>query len=243
MRRFYFNNNDLHGNHVDLSLEESHHISKVLRLECGSLLELLDGKGGVYSGSIVAIDQLVTVEVIEKLHSGITGDNVRIAQGMLKGQKMELLVQKSTELGAAAFLSYYGERSQGKLNDGQAAKKQQRWQRIALEACKQCKRTDTMIVGTSVSFADLVQATEDDGRLRLIFWEEEKSVVLNDFELQEFSGVDIILGPEGGLSQNEIDLARQYGWQTVSLGKRILRAETAGIIALGLVQFLSGNLS
>ncbi|MGL1932344.1 MAG: 16S rRNA (uracil(1498)-N(3))-methyltransferase [Desulfotalea sp.] len=243
MRRFYFNSDNLQNNLVELSTDESNHIRKVLRLECGEEVELLDGQGGVYLAQIHSIDQAVTMQIIKELANNSTNYSVRIAQGMLKGQKMELLVQKSTELGATTFLPFYGERSQGRLGDNQSIKKQHRWQRIAQEACKQCKRTDKMIVAAPASFNDLVQSIDDDSRLRLVFWEEEDSVVLGNFDFHDHSGVDIILGPEGGINREEIDFARQHGWQTVSLGKRILRAETAGIIALGLVQYLAGNMS
>ncbi|CAG35425.1 RsmE family RNA methyltransferase [Desulfotalea psychrophila] len=158
---------------------------------------------------------------------------------------MDLVIQKCTELGAEVFIPYDAARSQGKLDASQARKKQERWQRISLEACKQCMRPQPMTVASPASFVDLVTAESVEGpRLKLIFWEEESATNLYNLPgLADASGVDIILGPEGGISREEIEIARAHGWQTVSLGQRILRAETAAIVALTLVQYLTGNLS
>lgn len=243
MRRFFFTGKATEGV-VDLPADESRHISRVLRLECGEAIELLDGRGGLYSAKIASLGQPVTAEIIEKCETDGTAVPVRVAQGLLKGQKMDLVIQKSTELGASVFIPFQASRSQGKQDDSQARKKQERWQRISLEACKQCMRADSMAVVAPVSFTDLIAASEDDGGVKLIFWEEEKEVNLESLpSLKGATGVDIILGPEGGISQQEIELARAHGWQTVSLGKRILRAETATITALSLVMFLTGNFS
>lgn len=243
MRRFFFTGNATEGV-VELPADESRHISRVLRLECGEAIELLDGRGGLYSANIVSLGEPVTAKIIEKLETNGAVVPVRVAQGLLKGQKMDLVIQKSTELGAGVFIPFQASRSQGKQDNTQAKKKQERWQRISLEACKQCMRADSMTVVAPVSFADLIEASEDDGRVKLIFWEEEKEVNLESLpSLKGVAGVDIILGPEGGISQEEIEHARTHGWQTVSLGKRILRAETATITALSLVMFLTGNFS
>lgn len=153
-------------------------------------------------------------------------------------------MQKATELGASVFIPFQASRSQGQLDPRQAGKKQERWQRISHEACKQCMRADTMTVTPVVSFTELIEASQDDGRVKLLFWEEEHEVSLETLSsLKNVPGVDIILGPEGGISREEVALARQHGWQTVSLGKRILRAETATITAMSLVMYLSGNFS
>lgn len=243
MRRFFFTGNATEGV-VDLAADESRHISRVLRLERGTPIELLDGRGGLYSGTIKTLGEPVTVEIIEKLETAGAQVPVRVAQGLLKGQKMDLVIQKSTELGATVFIPFQASRSQGKHDDSQARKKQARWQKISLEACKQCMRADSMAVVAPVSFTELIEASENDGRVKLIFWEEEKEVNLENLpSLKGVAGVDVILGPEGGISQAEIEHARSYGWQTVSLGKRILRAETATITALSLVMFLTGNFS
>lgn len=243
MRRFFFTGKATEGV-VHLPADESRHITKVLRLDCGEEIELLDGRGGLYSAVIASLGEPVTAEIREKLETDGAAVPVRVAQGLLKGQKMDLVIQKATELGASVFIPFQASRSQGKQDTSQARKKQERWQRISLEACKQCMRADSMAVVSPVSFVDLIEASEDDGRVKLIFWEEEKEMNLEKLpSLKGVAGVDIILGPEGGISQEEIEHARSYGWQTVSLGKRILRAETATITALSLVMFLTGNFS
>ena len=154
---------------------------------------------------------------------------------------MDTVVQKCTELGVSRFSPFASSRCQGKADLGQNRKRHERWQRIGLAACKQCLRPRLMQIDAPVDLADLLRDT--DATLCLLFWEEEKAVHLQDIpELPEAQSVALLLGPEGGFSREEIDLARRFGWLTVSLGERILRAETATLTAVSIVQYLSGNL-
>lgn len=243
MRRFFINKEQLDQPTLHLSAEESKHITRVLRLTVGEEVELLDGSGTIYLAKIVATEIPVAVEVVSTRKDEPQKVQIRIAQGILKGQKMDLVVQKVNELGADLLIPYHSSRCQGKID--RSPKKRERWQRIALESCKQCMRPQPMQVLAPVTFDDLIkESSSEQDRLKLLFWEEEQQQSLHTLpSLQGFTGVDIILGPEGGITPDEVTLARQYGWQTVSLGKRILRAETAAISATTLIQYLSGNLS
>ena len=246
MRRFFFNPTDQHGDIVSLSAEESKHITKVLRLQPGTEVELLNGSTSVHTGTIIQVGQEVQIQITASSQQDDTiNTQVRIAQGILKGQKMDMVIQKCTELGADLLIPFASSRCQGKLDEQQASKKQERWQRIALSACKQCMRPQPMQVTKPVDFTSLILASEQSASwLKILFWEEEKEIHLPDLPpLDTYEGVDIILGPEGGITVEEVELARQHGWVVVSLGSRILRAETATIAAVTLVQYLSGNLS
>ncbi len=243
MRRFFIQPEQAQQKQVTLSAQESKHITKVLRLTVGTKLELIDGSSIIYRATIQRTEPLVQVSIDSKHSLKSQQIEIRLAQGILKGQKMDMVIQKTNELGADLFIPYHSFRCQGKLEN--SVKKQQRWQRIALESCKQCMRPQPMLVVKPVNFRDLVQqSSSEPGRLKLLFWEEEQRQSLQTIpKIHHYQGIDIILGPEGGLSVEEIELARQYQWQTITLGKRILRAETAAISALTLVQYLSGNLT
>jgi 16S rRNA (uracil1498-N3)-methyltransferase len=245
MRRFFFDPKTRRGETVVLSKEESRHIKKVLRLEVGSTVELLDGEGGLYSGEITEVERTVEVEITGTLsdESDSLG-SIQVCQAILKGDKMDTVVQKCTELGVTTMVAFQSLRCQGKLDPASGAKKQGRWQRIGLAACKQCMRPLPMDIVDPVSFKEAICNDElDEKTLRILFWEEEQQVHLKDIKgIQSSDSIALLLGPEGGLSVEEVELAREHGWITVSLGKRILRAETATLTAVSIVQYLSGKL-
>jgi 16S rRNA (uracil1498-N3)-methyltransferase len=242
MRRFFFDPLSRKGDSVFLPEEESRHVVKVLRLPAGSEIELLDGQGTVYRALIVAGGRQVEARIagVVATEDGV-GKTLWVGQGILKGEKMDTVVQKCTELGVSRFSPFQSSRCQGKADAAQNRKRHERWQRIGLAACKQCLRPQLMGLDAPVSLADLLRDTH--APLRLLFWEEEKELHLQDIAaLPEAQSVALLLGPEGGFSREEVDLARQFGWSTVSLGERILRAETATLTAVSVVQFLIGNL-
>ncbi len=243
MRRFFISKEQIAQPTITLSADESKHIIRVLRLTVGKEVELLDGSGTVYLAKIISAETSVIVEVISTRKDEPQKIQVRIAQGILKGQKMDLVVQKVNELGADLFIPYHSSRCQGKLDT--SPNKRERWQKIALESCKQCMRPQPMQIISPVTFSDLIkESSKEQDKLKLLFWEEEQLQSLQTLPpLHNFTGIDIILGPEGGITPDEVELALQHGWKTVSLGKRILRAETAAISAVTLVQYLAGNLS
>jgi 16S rRNA (uracil1498-N3)-methyltransferase len=244
MRRFFFNPDSRRGDSIFLPAEESHHVTKVLRLAVGSAIELLDGRGSVYQAVIVATGRQVEVRIVAVIaQNDGAGKTIWVGQGILKGEKMDTVVQKCTELGVNRFTPFQSSRCQGKADQAQNRKRHERWQRIGLAACKQCLRPQLMHLDAPISLADMLQEEDGVQPLRLLFWEEEKAVHLQDLPaLPKTQSVALLLGPEGGFSVEEVDLARQSGWISVSLGERILRAETATLTAVSVVQFLIGNL-
>lgn len=246
MRRFVFDPEMRDGDTVTLSATESYHITRVLRLQPGTGVEVLDGRGGVYTAEIVEVGRSVVIRLLGRQEAGDCG-RVRlwVGQGLLKGKKMDGTVQQCTELGVTRLTPFYSSRCQGSMNEIRERHKAERWERIVVAACKQCRRSTLMEVDEPVDFTTMLsQVDNDPGTLRLIFWEEEQEFRLRQDLLRPgtIDTVCILLGPEGGLSPAEIAAARQSGWQTVSLGRRILRAETATLTAVSLVQYLAGNL-
>jgi 16S rRNA (uracil1498-N3)-methyltransferase len=245
MRRFFFDPVDRKGETVLLPPDESRHATKVIRLGEGSEIELLDGSGAVYAGYITATGKRVAVQLTKTERPGESGTSLTVLQGVLKGEKMDMVVQKFTELGVETIRPFHSARCQGKLNASAALKKHGRWERIALAACKQSLRVKLMGIETPVTMDQALAQQEKTGRssVKLLFWEEEDVVSLDAVkEIETAGSITIAIGPEGGFTQEEIDGARALGWQTVSLGKLILRAETAALTAVALTQFLCGNL-
>jgi 16S rRNA (uracil1498-N3)-methyltransferase len=245
MRRFFFDPAWRTGDRVVLSEEESRHITKVLRLKTGDPIELLDGLGTVYQAAITSVGRRVAADIVGIVtRDPDVGKSVWVWQGILKGEKMDTVVQKCTELGVTGMIPFQSSRCQGKLDPGQGRKKHDRWQRIGLAACKQCLRLQTIKIAPPTTFTESLGGNiSDTGTLRLLFWEGEKNVHLHDIAgIGQAGSLSLMLGPEGGFSREEVDEARLVGWRTVSLGDRILRAETATLSAVSIVQYLAGNL-
>lgn len=244
MRRFFIQPDTKISDEVLLSEQESHHIAKVLRLTPGTSLQLLDGKGNIHNAEIISIGKQARLRVLSSIQ--VKGDEIplRVCQSVLKGQKMELLVQKCTELGVSEFTPFYSERCQLKKTElGKISKKHDRWQRIIEEACKQCNNPIMMQLNPLVSFKEMLKL-QDDSVQKILFWEEElQANSLHSHSLQKNeAGLQIVLGPEGGFPNTEVDAAKQAEFQILSLGPRILKAETANIAAVSIIQHLLCNM-
>lgn len=245
MRRFFFDPSLRNSDRVFLSEDESRHISKVLRLKTGDNIELLDGLGTLFHGVIMAVGRQVEAQVEGVVTSEAdVGKSLLVWQGILKGEKMDTVVQKCTELGVTGIVPFQSSRCQGKLSQMQAKKKHERWQRIGIAACKQCMRLSSIGIDAPETYTESLNRESDNNTiLRLLFWEEEKTTHLHDIpDIEKASSLALMLGPEGGFTREEVEQARLLGWRTVSLGDRILRAETATLSAVSIVQFLTGNL-
>ncbi len=245
MRRFYFSTDHRSKDMVTLSQDESRHICKVLRLQCGAKIELFDGSHIIYCAEIVELGNRVQARIISsEIIDHKQNSELWVGQGVIKTKKMELLLQKCTELGVNIFSPIISNRCQGNLV-AQCRNKNDRWLKIIEEACKQCSRPHPMILQELQTFEEVtVGSSSDKNVLKLLFWEKESKRNLADFatDLSSFSTVKLLFGPEGGFVDSEIDAARLAGWQTVGLGKRILRAETAAIAAVAIVQHLLENI-
>ena len=245
MRRFWVEEGKQVGETVTMGESESRHVVRVLRMQTGDHVELVDGSGMIYVAELTGLGTLVEARV-KDIQDGRQAEGARltVAQAWLKGQKMETVIQKCTELGVYRFQPFWASRCQGKLKDVQGAKKLARYQRIVEAACKQCYRPDLMMVDEPVSVTGLLEGfPAGDAPMRLLFWEEEQEMTLHDLHLPaDTREVVIALGPEGGLCMEEAESFRARGWRTVSLGRRILRAETANLTAVSLMQFFMKNI-
>ena len=238
MRRFFVHHQAVSGTLATLSESESHHILHVLRLQQGDQVELFDEQGTVYVGTLsVHPPHSVTVQILsQKSLPEQKAPQLHLYQGLLKGKKMDFLVQKSTELGVHSFHPLQTRYSEQRSPD---ERQLLRWQRVMLESCKQCKRSTPMVIREAESFMD----TDFSGCTnRVLLWEGDTSHPLSRELLSGPGPICLAVGPEGGFHPDEIARAESCGFHTVSLGPRILRAETASLSVISIVQFLCGAL-
>lgn len=245
MARFFVQPEQIQGDTAIISGPDVKHISRVLRMEVGDSLDILDGTGVVYQAEIREINK-------QEIHCKILGREqadtepklkATLVQGLPKGDKLETIIQKCTELGIHNIIPLAAIRSVVKLDGKKAAERQERWQRVAMEAAKQCRRAGVPEVRTLTSWDELWQQIPQDA-LVLLPWEEEKKQAIKKLleDKPNPSEVYIIIGPEGGFDPTEVDKAIARGAHPVTLGSRILRTETAGPSVLTMVLYQYGEL-
>jgi 16S rRNA (uracil1498-N3)-methyltransferase len=259
------------GRSVQLSGEETRHLRNVLRLKTGDEIFVFDGAGKEFQGRVETVARDTTeVSVINQAEPAQPESSLdlTLAVALLKGEKFDLVIQKATELGVTRIIPVMTARTDVRIkSDGDAERKITRWERIALEATKQSGRARLMKIERPARFSDLVRdcdrdnsagrdgASEDacapvkdawlNSDVRIMFTEREGASLaeaLGDGQNGPQTLMALI-GPEGGWAEDEIDQALAAGWRTVTLGGRILRAETAAIVAATLIQHRLGDLT
>jgi 16S rRNA (uracil1498-N3)-methyltransferase len=240
MRRFLVEKDRISGNRAFLKEDEARHIGKVLRLGVGDTIYLLDEEGSTYHAMITARDaKTVEVEIVEKITAPKEPAlEIVLGQAIPKAQKMDLIVQKATELGISSIIPFLSDRSVPLLDAERSLRKRMRWQKVAAEATMQCGRTIVPQVDAIIPFRGLLNRW-DENSLKIMLWEDEKNSTLKDLlkTHQPSTRVVILVGPEGGFSGQEVAMAREAGFHTVSLGKYILRTETVGMSLLSIVHY------
>src|SRR5438552_10269097 len=233
---------------VTLSAEETRHARDVLRLQRGDEVYVFDCQCIEYRCVIAELKRdSVKVDLLDQVKPARPESRLDLILGvaLLKGEKFDLVVQKATELGATRFIPILTNRADVRIRShDDARRKLIRWQRIALEATKQCGRARLMKIDAPVAFEELIERAEQKDELRLMFAERggsSFSQVLEDLELTPTKSIALI-GPEGGWTDVEIDKATENGWRIVTLGGRTLRAETAAIVVVTLLQHRFGDL-
>ena len=243
MHRFYAESAGMTGDTVRLAEEDARHASRVLRMKPGESCELFMD-GGRYAAEIHTItDSEVACRVLQALPSTEASLRVTLYQGLPKADKMELIVQKAVELGAERIVPVAMSRCVVQLNARDGAKKQERWQKIAREASKQSGRCMLPQVDCPITFKQLLQRlTEHDAAI--VPWEDAEGYSLTAFhrEHADIRSVAVVIGPEGGMSEEEVRQMQACGCKSVTLGPRILRTETAGLCTLSALLCLYGDM-
>ena len=229
------------GTVVPLPEAAAYHVARVLRLRPGAPLGLFDGSGADFRGEVVAVEgDRVRVAVGER-SSGLPESPLAITlvQAVSRGERMDWTLQKATELGAKRIQPVLSARSVVRLDEQQAAKKLRHWQAIVAAACEQCGRSLLPEVRAPLDLAQFLASTPRDGQ-RLVLSPGGPASLAGLASMA--ARVELLIGPEGGLDDAEIAAASRAGFSPVRLGPRVLRTETAGIVALAVLQGLWGDL-
>ena len=225
--------------------DQARYLKTVLRMREGDSLLIFNGTGWEYKA-------VIRRRTVEGMELEITGRralpsaeiHVTLCQAVPKVEKMDGIIRHATELGAERIVPFLAERSVPRWRPEQLPRKRERWQKIAVEASRQCGRPDIPEIGEIVTFERMLRDVPESG-LRLIPWEEETKTgireILRDPARSGIKEFVLVIGPEGGFSAGEIELARQAGFLSVSLGKRVLRVETASLAVLAVLQYEKGG--
>jgi 16S rRNA (uracil1498-N3)-methyltransferase len=228
---------------VTLSVGASAHVAKVLRLRVGAALTLFDGRSGEFEGQILALER-DGVRVRVGAHHAIERESpvaVTLLQCLARGERMDWIVQKATELGAAAIVPVLSEHSVVRLDEPGAQRRQQHLQSVAISACEQCGRNRVPAIKSPLTFERACAEAHDAGARLLLEPEGAQSLASVVNALTASTSVSVLIGPEGGLSAPELSMAQHHGFIGCNLGPRILRAETAPLAALATIQALLGD--
>ena len=245
MARFFVPRRNLRDNRGLIDGQELVHLRKVLRLGPGDPITLFDDSGWEHEAVIRALGaQQGELEILRSYQPERESPvQITLAVALTKGEKMDFIVEKATELGVQTIIPFVSSYSIPRLDESKIVKRGERWRKIALSAAKQCGRTRMPEISPVFEYRKLL----DDAparTLKLICWEKEQQRSLYQVHEQrrDVEAVLIVIGPEGGFTAEEAQMAQRQGFEPVELGRRILRAETAAVTAIALVQFLWGDL-
>lgn len=239
MVRLYVSAENLHGSRVSLDETAHRHLIRVLRLAPGAQVQLFDGAGTAIDATIVSVGKSsVDVELGARHAIPAPACSITLLQSLPRGERMDFIVQKTTELGVARIVPVLTELGVVKPPLGRI----RRWQTIAEEAARQCGRADVPAIDEHCALhAALDQAKDREGE-RFLLWENEQTRSFRGAVAHGPRAVTLLVGPEGGFSAAEAAAATRAGFLASSLGPRILRAETAAVVAVALVQAAAGGL-
>jgi 16S rRNA (uracil1498-N3)-methyltransferase len=226
---------------VEIELEESagRHVAGALRLRPGADLRLFNGQGGEYAAQVLSTERRrVRVAVGEFVqHDCESPLAITLGLGISRGERMDYAIQKSTELGVAGIVPLVTERTEVRLKAEREARKLKHWEQVITSACEQCGRNRIPSLGRPTPLNDWLQAAS--GQRRLVLHHRADSGLPDPAAP---ASVDLLVGPEGGLSPAEIESALAAGFEAVRLGPRVLRTETAPVAALSILQFHWGDM-
>ncbi|HYJ15055.1 MAG TPA: 16S rRNA (uracil(1498)-N(3))-methyltransferase [Candidatus Limnocylindria bacterium] len=246
MARFFIRKENIHDADATIAGQEFEHLRRVLRLTVGDSVTLFDDTGWEYEAVIRSLHADRGELAISRAYQAGRDSPLALtlALGLTKGEKMDFVVEKATELGVASILPFTSSFTVPKLDDRKIANRTERWQKIALSAAKQCGRNRVPEILPLCEFRHMVDVV-GASQLKLLFWEKETAQSLRQVHEVNASAAAILVavGPEGGFSADEAHLAAARDFRLVHLGRRILRAETAAVTALSLAQFLWGDLT
>lgn len=243
MRRLFYKG--LLADTIKITGSDAHHLMHVMRAKAGQLVTVVDDNGQVAAMEMVAFsDSAVTLQLKEHLAADTESPlKIMLAQCLLKADKMDMVVQKAVELGAVGVIPISSQNCVARYDAKKGAARKDRWQKIADEAAKQCGRTALLKVRPIVTLGQFIADMQVTDSSLVFFYENENEQSAKEY-LRSLKAKQIVLlvGPEGGFSLDEAKLIEEAGGKSVTLGPRILRAETAALTAIAVTQYENGDL-
>ena len=223
---------------VELPEAQSHHLSKVLRMQVGRELIVFNGEGGEYSAEIINLTKKnVSVQIKEFSPENRQSHlQLELAMGVSRGERLDWVLQKATELGVTKITPLITERTEVKLGGERADKKNEHWQQTIISACEQCQRNILPELSDPILFNEWISSSTAE--LKFVLHHRDNKGLP---ETKSATSITLLIGPEGGLSDEEITQSLTQQFSPLTLGPRVLRTETAPVAAISLVQYLWGD--
>jgi 16S rRNA (uracil1498-N3)-methyltransferase len=224
------------GEH-ELPEAQAHYISRVLRMAPGDAVQLFDGSGQEFLGALQEVGKKRVSVQLDQAFAGQPDSSlaIHLGQGLSRGERMDWAIQKATELGVGEITPIISERCEVRLKDERADKRLQHWRQIAISACEQCGRSSVPVIHPPQLLTQWLAVTE--AALKLVLHPVAEPLSSHPAP----ASLAFLIGPEGGLSDTEVEQARHNGFHAARLGPRVLRTETAPVVALALAQQLWGD--
>lgn len=224
------------GEH-ELPEAQAHYISRVLRMAEGDAVQLFDGSGQEFRARLLDVGKKRVVVQVDESFNGQAESSLRIhlGQGLSRGERMDWAIQKATELGVSEITPIFTDRCEVRLKDERADKRLLHWRQVAISACEQCGRSRVPMIHPPLLLADWLKHTE--AQLKLVLHPVAEPLTSHASP----ETLAFLIGPEGGLTDAEVDQAKTAGFQAARLGPRVLRTETAPVVALAVAQQLWGD--
>jgi 16S rRNA (uracil1498-N3)-methyltransferase len=245
MRRFFVRPDDVGTQELRLRGDEADHLIRVLRLGPGAPIVVFDGCGHEYT---TVVERLETAGVVCRILSDVSPQSpptvsITLGQGLPKAEKFGWVIQKTTELGVSAIVPLITDRVIPHIAEPHMARKVGRWEKLAREACKQSGRATVPHLWPPTRL-EVFLASCQSAELKLVLWEGEETRLLGTILAASapVASAAVVVGPEGGLTPQEVACGQAYGFLAAGLGKRILRTETAAVVAVALLQYRFGDL-
>jgi len=243
MPKFFIKNNQIIENKINLIGEDVKHIANVLRMKINDEIEIcnMDTSDNFLCKIKEISKENIKCEIINKIENNTElNTEITIFQGLPKAEKMEIIIQKCTEIGAKEFIPIEMERCVVKLDAKNEAKKIERWQKIAEASAKQSGRNVIPEIKNVINLKKVCNLIEKYDIVLVAYEKEEKNTLKNELDKLKdisFLKIGVIIGPEGGIEQSEVELLKSHGAKVITLGKRILRTETVGIYLTSIISY------
>ena len=248
MHRFIVDPKSIHNGHLRIYGDDLKHLRKVLRLGPGDSINVFDGTGKEFEAKLLSVDKTCALaEITASFQTEAEPEiNLTLFQGLLKGEKMDLIIQKGVELGVRSIIPVITDRTVVQVDNNKSEKKALRWSKIAREASKQCRRAMVPHILEPISFDEAISESKRYEAALLLYENESKKCLketLKCYTINKIKEIALFVGPEGGFTPHEIEKYTNSGFYVAGLGRRILRAETAAISVISIIMYEMGELN